>query len=70
MEAQKIKLEVDYPDTLISINNLSVTYKKQGRWDKAEELDLRAMETSKTQLKASHPDTLTSIANLALTYIN
>jgi hypothetical protein len=31
METRKKKLGADYPDTLTSINNLSVTYKHQGR---------------------------------------
>jgi len=50
---------------LTSINNLSVTYKNQGRWKEAEELDIQVMETSKTKLGAGHLDTLTSMNNLS-----
>lgn len=38
-------LGAEHPDTLTSINNLSVTYKHQGRWKEAEEPDLQVMET-------------------------
>ncbi|OCK97580.1 uncharacterized protein K441DRAFT_547654, partial [Cenococcum geophilum 1.58] len=39
----------------------------QGRWKKAEELDIKI---SSRVLRVEHPSTLTSIANLALTYKN
>jgi hypothetical protein len=42
----------------------------QGKWNKAEELQLQAVETLKRVLGQEHPDTLTSIANLASTYRN
>ncbi len=70
MEIRKTKLGADHPDTLTSMSNLASTYRKQGRWDKAETLDIQAMEKSKTQLGADHPDTLASMANLASTYRN
>lgn len=38
-------LGAEHPDTLTSINNLSVTYKLQGQWKEAEELDLQVVET-------------------------
>ncbi|KAF1818224.1 uncharacterized protein K489DRAFT_292282, partial [Dissoconium aciculare CBS 342.82] len=48
--------------------NLASTYRNQGRWGEAEQLEVRVMETSKTVLGAEHPYTLTSMANLAGTY--
>jgi hypothetical protein len=48
--------------------NLASTYQNQGRWNKAEKLDVQVMETRKIVLGAKHPDTLTSMANLASTY--
>jgi hypothetical protein len=42
----------------------------QGKWNKAEELGLQAVETRKRVLGTEHPDTLTSIGNLASTYKN
>ncbi|OBT39371.1 hypothetical protein VE00_10239 [Pseudogymnoascus sp. WSF 3629] len=63
-------LNTDHPSTLTSMANLASTYRNQGRWDAAEELDVQVMETSKKKLGADHPDTLTSMANLASTYSN
>jgi hypothetical protein len=70
METRKKKLGADYLDMLTSMNNLVLTYRNQGRWDVAEELNVQVMETSKKKLGADHPSTLTSIANLASTYRN
>ncbi|KAA8641430.1 tetratricopeptide repeat protein [Aspergillus tanneri] len=47
--------------------NLASTYRNQGRWNKAEKLEVQVMETRKTVLGAEHPDTLTSMNNLAYT---
>ncbi|MDI1492405.1 MAG: hypothetical protein OHK93_003619 [Ramalina farinacea] len=47
--------------------NLASTYRNQGRWKEAEELEVRVMETRKRVLGEEHPDTLTSMANLAFT---
>jgi hypothetical protein len=44
------------------MDNLALTYKKQGRWDTAEELEVKVMETIKKKLGADHPDTLNSMA--------
>ena len=68
IEARKKKLGADHPFTLTSMANLASTYRNQGRWDAAGELEVQVMETSKKKLGADHPDTLSSIANLALTY--
>ena len=67
MKASKKKLGADHPATLTSMGNLASTYRNQGRWDAAEELDVQVMEMSKKKLGADHPDTLTSMANLAST---
>jgi hypothetical protein len=63
-------LGTEYPGTLKSINNLSVTYKSQRRWQEAEKLQMLVMETFKRVLGQEHPDTLTSMGNLASTYRN
>ncbi|KAF1358620.1 hypothetical protein EJ07DRAFT_122642, partial [Lizonia empirigonia] len=68
LETSKTKLGADHPDTLTSMNNLSVTYKHQGRWKEAEELDVEVLETRKTKLGADHPPTLISMNNLAFTF--
>ena len=48
--------------------NLASTYRNQGRWKEAEELQAKEMETRKRVLGEEHPDTLTSMDNLALTW--
>ena len=61
-------LGAEHPDTLASMNNLGLTYRKQGRWDEAEKLGVQVMEMMKKVLGAEQPDTLTSMSNLASTY--
>ncbi|KAG7432247.1 Kinesin light chain [Fusarium oxysporum f. sp. raphani] len=58
----------EHPDTLMSMNNLALTYRNQGRWKETEELLVRGIETTKRG--EEHPDTLISMANLAWTYKN
>ncbi|KAJ6102594.1 hypothetical protein N7486_005021 [Penicillium sp. IBT 16267x] len=47
--------------------NLASTYRNQGLWEEAEQLEVQVMKTSKTKLGEDHPDTLSSMANLAFT---
>jgi hypothetical protein len=47
--------------------NLAATYRTQGRWEEAEQLDMQVVETRKTKLGEDHPGTLESMANLAFT---
>ena len=70
METRKRVLGEEHPSTLTSITNLTSTYRNQGRWKKAEELEVQVMETRKRVLGEEHPSTLTSVANLASTYRN
>jgi Tetratricopeptide repeat len=56
------------PSTLRSMGNLASTYRKQGRWKKAEKLQEQVIETSIRVLGQEHLDTLASIGNLALIY--
>ena len=58
----------EHPSTLTSMANLASTYRNQGRWKEAEELDVQVMETRKRVLGQEHPDTLTSMNNLAFTW--
>jgi hypothetical protein len=64
MEIIKRVLGLEHPDTLTSINNLALTYSRQGRWQEAEELEVQVMETRKKVLGLEHPDTLKSMNNL------
>jgi hypothetical protein len=40
METFQTKFGADHPDTLTSMANLASTYRKQGRWEEAEKLDV------------------------------
>jgi hypothetical protein len=46
--------------------NLALTYRNQGCWKEAEELQATELEIYSRVLGQEHPDMLTSIANLAL----
>jgi hypothetical protein len=61
-------LGVDHPDTLTSMANLASTYRNQGRWKEAEQLQAKELEICKRVLGVDHPDTLISMANLALIF--
>ena len=57
----------EHSSTLISMNNLALTYKNQERWKEAEELNVQVMKTRKKVLGEEHPSTLISMHNLAYT---
>ena len=63
-------LGTEHPSTLTCMAKLALTYKNQGRYKEAEELEVQLLERRKRVLGAEHPSTLTSVANLALTYTN
>jgi hypothetical protein len=46
---------------------LASTYRNQGRWKEAEELDVQVMEMRKRVLREEHLDMLTSMNNLSFT---
>jgi len=70
IETRKRVLREEHLDTLTSMTSLASTYRNQGRWKEAEELDVQVVETRKRVLREEHPSTLTSMANLASTYRN
>jgi hypothetical protein len=45
IETRTRVLGQEHPDTLISIGNLALTYRNQGRWKEAEELEVLVVET-------------------------
>ena len=57
METRKSKLGADYPDTLISMNNLAFTFKNRGEVEKATRLIEECVEKRKQVLGPNHPDT-------------
>ncbi|KAI1554711.1 kinesin light chain, partial [Pyrenophora tritici-repentis] len=54
-------------DTLSSMANLASTYRNQGRWKEAEQLEVQVMQARKRVLGDEHPDKMTSMHNLAFT---
>ena len=58
----------EHPDTLNCIANLASTYRYQGKWNQAEQLQVQLIDIRKKLLGLEHLDTLNSIANLASTY--
>ena len=47
LETRKRVLGADHPNTLTSMSNLASTYRQQGRWKEAEELEVPLLETRK-----------------------
>ena len=43
--------------------NLASTYRNQGRWTEAEQIEVQVLETRKRVLGEEHPNTLSSMAN-------
>jgi hypothetical protein len=62
METNLRVLGQERPSTLTSMANLASTYRNQGRWKEAEELEVQAIEK-----RPEHRDMLTSVVNLAWT---
>ncbi|KIJ49299.1 hypothetical protein M422DRAFT_246386, partial [Sphaerobolus stellatus SS14] len=63
-------LQEDHSATLLSMDNLAVTYRNQGQWSEAEQLQVKVLGRRKARLGEDHPDTLRSMNNLALIYRN
>ena len=57
-----------HPHTLAGMENLWVTYLRQGRLREAEELGLRVLGLRKEVLGENHLDTLLAKKMLAITY--
>ena len=66
METHKTKLGADHSDTLTSMANLASTYRNQGRFVEAENLQAKELKMCAKRLGQKHPDTLISMMNLAL----
>jgi hypothetical protein len=60
----------EHEDVLNSTAILARAWSLEGRWEKAERLEVQVMEIRKKKFGHDHPDTLTSMASLALTFWN
>jgi serine/threonine protein kinase/tetratricopeptide (TPR) repeat protein len=60
----------DHPDTLMSMNNLAISYHDAGQYERALKLGEETLALRRAKLGPDHPDTLLSMNNLALSYRN
>ena len=58
----------EHPGTLQAAGNLATTYRHQGRYTEAEELQVEVLEASRRVQGAGHPTTLRNARNLAKVY--
>ncbi|KAH8706069.1 hypothetical protein BGW36DRAFT_22327 [Talaromyces proteolyticus] len=70
LRAKGTQLPEDHHDVLHSKVWMASTFREQGQWTEAEQLEVQVIETRKIVLGPEHPDTLTSMANLASTFWN
>ena len=68
MDLHRKVLGPEHPDTLTSMVNLAATFSNQGKYEEAEELELKVLGVHKKLLGPEHPHTLDSMMNLARTY--
>jgi hypothetical protein len=61
VKASKRTLGEEHSDTLVSIRNLAVIYRVQGKLQDAADLQERTLEASKRTLGEVHPVTLANI---------
>ena len=60
----------EHPSTLMSMNNLAMVLRNQGKYEQAEEMHRQVLKLSETVLGKEHPSTLTSMNNLAMVLSN
>ena len=58
----------DHQETLVSMKDLAILYRRQSRFDEVEPLYLRSLELSRRVLGEKHPDTLIVMSELAALY--
>jgi hypothetical protein len=65
MAAYKRELRMTHAVTLASMEILATSFRYRMRFEEAEKLGVKVLETHKQKSGASHPDTLRSMLNLA-----
>ena len=58
IETSKKVLGQEHPDTLTSMSNLASTYRNQGRWKEADELEVQVVDVRARLLGQLYPATL------------
>ncbi|KUM62312.1 hypothetical protein ACN42_g4792 [Penicillium freii] len=69
-EQRIVLLGDEHEEVIDSISMLAIAFQLEGRWKKAEVLQVQVMEKRKATLGEDHPKTLRSIGNLASTFSN
>jgi hypothetical protein len=64
MAARSNVLGRNHPDTLTAMAKLGDTYKSQGHYSKAEELQSKVVDARSRMLGGDHPDTVNATAKL------
>jgi tetratricopeptide (TPR) repeat protein/predicted Ser/Thr protein kinase len=68
LELRRRLLGEDHPDTLASLRNLAILYRRQDKPAEAETLLTKVLDAQRRVLGKDHPDTLESAHDLALVY--
>lgn len=68
IEANKVALGEDHPDTLASMTNLALYYQEYERWEDAQDMLTHVIEIIRGKLGSTHPETMASMKNLAACY--
>ncbi len=68
LDLRRRLLGEDHPDTLVSMRNLAVLYRHEGKSAQAESLLTKVLGVQRSLLGEDHPDTLESAYDLALLY--
>jgi non-specific serine/threonine protein kinase/serine/threonine-protein kinase len=64
LEKRRRVLGEEHPDTLLSISNMGVLLRAQGKLDQAEPYYREALEKRRRVLGEEHPDTLASVSSM------
>ncbi|KAJ0130340.1 putative oxidoreductase EphD [Fusarium oxysporum f. sp. albedinis] len=64
LELRQKAMGTEYPDTLVSMNNLANVLQRQGRYWEAEQMHQQTLKLRQKVLGNEHPDTLASMKNL------
>ena len=67
-ESRSANLGKTHKSTIISLNNLALLYRFQGKYELGEEMLQECLQLLEATLGKTHPDTLTTMNNLASSY--
>ena len=61
LDKRKADLGVNHPDTLVTMNNLAMSYHRQGKYRDAEVLYRECLDKMNIVLGESHPSTVMTV---------